>query len=90
MKIEYIGINNQKIILGNQSNPKTRFLITTAVHGNEICGPIAINQLIDENFFDVLLEHRKDIMITIILGNPKAFEQNKRFVDVNLNRLFGG
>ncbi len=59
--------------------------ITGAVHGNEPCGPKALRRLID------LLESG-EIEITqgsltlIPVCNPRAYEQNVRFVEYNLNR----
>ena len=39
-----------------------------------------------ERFFDCL---DPNLFVTIVLANPLGFKQNKRFIDVNLNRLFG-
>jgi len=77
-----------KLVFGCiDSEPRIRKLITVCIHGDEICGLTAVNELIEEGFFENSLdcEHER---VTIILGNPKAVECNKRFVDINLNRVF--
>jgi len=80
--------NMTRLVFGCiDSEPKTRKLITVCVHGDEICGLIAVNELIEEGFFEETLDFKHE-RVTIILGNPKAVECNKRFVDINLNRIF--
>ncbi len=62
-----------------------RLMFSGGVHGNEKAGPNALQKLI---------EHIKSGDITINSGvltivpvcNPKAFQQNARFVEYNLNR----
>ena len=61
-------------------------LLTGAVHGNEVAGPIALNKLLG-------LLDAGDIQITkgqvtiIPICNPRAHEQDVRFTEENLNRL---
>ena len=64
---------------GCESGPTSLLLI--GVHGNENCGIVAINSIVSK----LKIERGK---LFIIFGNPKAIEQNKRFIDVDLNRLF--
>lgn len=59
-------------------------VIVGSVHGNERLGEAVISKLrvslkAEEVFGKIIL----------ILGNPKAFDENKRFIDCDLNRLFG-
>ncbi|WP_158597916.1 succinylglutamate desuccinylase/aspartoacylase family protein [Noviherbaspirillum saxi] len=56
-----------------------------AVHGNERCGPAAINRLIAdlENGKVRLKRGRLQLMPVV---NPQAYAQNVRFVERNLNR----
>lgn len=62
-------------------------LVFGSIHGNEPCGTIAIERLIDKF-------KKKDIVlqcgtVTFIPEcNHQAFSENKRFIDVNLNRIF--
>jgi succinylglutamate desuccinylase len=75
--------NADQSISPSKSEKRRRILILTAVHGNEPCGVIAVNELLKEGFFDQLAGN---VQVTIILANPRAFEQKKRFLDENLNR----
>lgn len=58
-----------------------------AVHGNEKCGPQAINRIMD-------LIKKGDIKITkgkvvfVPICNPRAYDQDVRFTERNLNRFF--
>lgn len=52
------------------------------VHGNEPCGGAAIDSLGD-------IKPKKGTLI-LIKANPEAAEQNKRYLEVNLNRSFPG
>jgi len=70
-----------------------RVVITVAIHGNEPCGVLATNELLKEGFFAFAAggpdsppwpAHLKSL--TILLGNPQAFQTNVRFIDSNLNR----
>jgi len=67
--------------------PKRSKLITACIHGDEIAGMIAVNELIEEGFFDHGFDTENE-RVTIILGNPQAVIQKKRFIDINLNRIF--
>jgi hypothetical protein len=58
------------------------------MHGDEVCGMIAANKLIQEGFFDSYYAKHVTSRLTIIVANPKGVQANKRFIDVNLNRIF--
>jgi len=62
-------------------------LITVCMHGDETCGMYAVNELIKEGF---LLQAMKlsTIKLDILLANPRGVKEKKRFIDVNLNRIF--
>jgi len=76
------GCNDDKLV-------KKRKLITVCMHGDETCGMTAVNQLITEEFFQQTLSNSTTTTrVTIILANPKGVEAKKRFIDVNLNRIF--
>jgi len=88
----HLSPNQSQLVFGCTEDElvQNRKLITVCIHGNEVCGLIAVNELIDENFFE---DHFSEKVfsrdrVTILLGNPKAVEENKRFIDVNLNRIF--
>ena len=63
-------------------------LVFGAIHGDEICGPKALNKIIDA--FKTGDLHLTKGSITIIpVCNLQAYKENKRFIDENLNRVFG-
>lgn len=67
------------------SVPGKTLIITGAVHGDERCGPEAINRL--AAFIDgggVSLVSGKLILVPVC--NPGAYKANTRFIDRNLNR----
>ena len=70
-----------------QSNqPGPHLVFTGRVHGNEPCGEMALKRLIEK-----LAEHeitlKKGRVTLMPCCNPEATLINKRFVDVNLNRI---
>jgi len=58
-----------------------RVVILCSVHGNEPCGVEALKKLLPT------LNLEKGTL-TCILANPKAYAQNVRFTEANLNRVF--
>jgi len=59
-------------------------VIIGAVHGNEKIGVQVIESLKKTlNLKEISGE------LYLIIANPRALEQNKRFIDTDLNRLFG-
>jgi len=74
-----------KLVIGASDAPR-KLLLTVCIHGNEICGLVAVNELLQEGFF----KHGFDTntRVTILLGNPRAVMEDKRYIDTNLNRMF--
>jgi predicted deacylase len=66
-----------------QIGPK--FLVFGAVHGNEKCGTIAINRIMEEIDSGKLKIMRGQVTFVPIC-NPRAYEQDVRYVERNLNR----
>lgn len=69
---------------GNQSGKK--ILILGAIHGNEVCGPEAIAQVMQH------LQTQPDLLergsVTFVpITNQKAYEHGVRYVEENLNRV---
>ncbi|HUY68452.1 MAG TPA: succinylglutamate desuccinylase/aspartoacylase family protein [Alphaproteobacteria bacterium] len=63
----------------------SRLLILGAVHGNEKCGSIAIKRLMEEiGRGEVKIEAGQLTVAPVC--NPRAFEQDVRFTERNLNR----
>lgn len=78
------NINIKHVVYQSSIAGKT-LVVTGAVHGNEHCGNKAINRLIaDFDSGKLSLESGK--LILVPKCNPKAFEQNTRFFERNLNR----
>ncbi len=72
----------------DRPNPNNESLIVSAgVHGNETAPIEILNNLLNE-----LLDGQWHLACPalLILGNPPAMDAGERFIDVNLNRLFGG
>jgi uncharacterized protein len=68
--------------------PGPRLIVTGAVHGNEVCGTLAIRRLADE------LDHGRVVIargrLTLVpVTNPLAFRRGRREGDRNLNRALG-
>jgi len=56
-----------------------------SIHGNEPCGVDAVNELIEEGWFNALPP--SCVTLEILLGNPLAYSKGKRFMAKNLNRI---
>jgi succinylglutamate desuccinylase len=75
-----------KLQFGADDAPK-KLLVTVCIHGNEVCGLLAVNELLQEGFFKHGFD-KSSTRVTILLGNPRAVMENKRYIDRNLNRMF--
>jgi len=92
--VPYLNANDEQSTEVNfgcsEEDAKVRKLILVCVHGNETCGLTAVNELIQVGWFqhqNELLKVKKE-RVKIILANPRAVLEKKRFVDLNLNRIF--
>ena len=65
--------------------PGPRLIVTGAVHGNEVCGTLAIRRLIDEIDRGELVVARGRLTL-VPITNAKAYRQVTRNGDRNLNR----
>lgn len=81
----FVSPKNTVVEFGDKEKAKTRLLITVCIHGDEVCGLHAINQLISEGYFEKHIT--QGLHLTVIMGNPLAYLQKKRFIDNNLNRV---
>ena len=64
-----------------------RLLIFGAIHGNESCGPIAIDRVIDKIKSGAISIERGSVRFVPVC-NERAYRENKRFVEQDLNRIF--
>lgn len=62
-------------------NPGKTSVILAGIHGNEHCGIVAFESILDR----LNIENGT---VIFQIGNPKAVEKKVRFVDMNLNRAF--
>lgn len=66
---------------------KTSLVLSVGVHGNET-GPI---ELINNMLKDILSGALAlNIRLLVLIGNPVSANAGKRFIDINMNRLFSG
>ena len=73
----------ERLVIGTGPH---RVCVTVAVHGNEPAGVLAVRELMDEGLLPAGVGD--GVTLTVLLGNPAAFRDDKRFVDANLNRAF--
>ena len=66
-------------LMGAQPGPTS--IILVGVHGNEVCGVEAVEAMLPR------LRIEKGCVF-VAYGNPRAIEQNVRFTEANLNRMF--
>jgi len=74
-------MENIRVIVKNGKYAGKNIVILAGVHGNEICGVKAFDELIPK------IEIEKG-RVTFIYANIEAQKQNKRFTEKNLNRCF--
>ncbi len=72
-------------IMGGTDPDRMRLLVSVGVHGDETA-PIEIVALLLEQLAREPAALQVDLMI--VIGNIEAIAQGKRFIDVDLNRLF--
>ncbi len=65
--------------------PGPKLLITGAIHGNETCGPVAINRVLKE-IDEGKLKITCGQVTFVPVCNPRAYAENVRFIERNLNR----
>jgi len=73
-------MKNDVFELVGQENGSTS-IVLAGVHGNEGCGIEALEQLTSSL-------HIESGRVLFLIGNPRAVEQNVRFTEANLNRMF--
>lgn len=59
------------------------YVVVGGIHGDEPCGPNAIERFIESDY--EVIEPVK-----FVIANEEALEQNKRFLETDLNRTFPG
>ncbi len=74
-------MSNIKVIEKKGNLPGKKIVITAGIHGNEVCGIEAFDELIPS----IIIEKGN---VFFVYGNLKAIKENKRFIEKNLNRCF--
>lgn len=68
--------------------PGPRLIVLGAVHGNETCGTQAIRGVLEELHQGTLTLQAGQLTL-VPVTNPRAFDENQRSIDHNLNRKLG-
>ncbi|MES3004660.1 MAG: succinylglutamate desuccinylase/aspartoacylase family protein [Patescibacteria group bacterium] len=71
----------EEVIKKTGANPGPKSVVFAGIHGNEKCGVLAFEKVLK----DLNIENGE---VTFVYGNPRAIEQDVRFTEVNLNRMF--
>lgn len=79
------SINMLKTITYTGLEAGPTFLIVGAIHGNEKCGTTACHRVMAE-IDEGVLQITRGKVIFVPIGNPRAYQLDKRFVERNLNR----
>ena len=83
---EKLSENFERVIGNYHSNNEKTIIFMSGIHGNEKSGIIALNK-----FFDDIQNSDINIEGTIIglIGNLNAVNQNLRYIDQDMNRIWG-
>lgn len=73
------------VVAGTESGPHLLFF--GAIHGNEPCGPLAIERTL-RKFENGELSLRKGSVTFVSIANPRAYAARTRLADEDLNRVF--
>lgn len=75
-------------LTAQQQQPIRRVVVAGGTHGNEYTGVWCVHHLEEQGQRKQLRQRFPSLSVETVLANPKAFHQNRRFVDTDLNREF--
>lgn len=84
MKLESLGIPNAIKIVGDQ--PGKKLVVFGAVHGDEPCGSMALQNFLFQLIAGDLLFQCGELVV--VIANQEGLQLEKRYLEKNLNRLF--
>lgn len=87
MRIMNQSENLIESVMFESGTPGPRLLVLGAIHGDETCGPVAIQRVIEEIQSGELVL-RSGTLQCVPISNPRAYGEGKRYVEDNLNRIF--
>ena len=70
----------------NSGIPGPHLILAGGTHGNELVGPMTIEELF--TYFNRGIGYLKRGKITMFISNPDALRKGERFLDYDLNRVF--
>ena len=76
-----------KSFIYSSEQPGPRLLVFGAIHGNEICGTLAIRRIMEELDTGTLALARGQVQF-VPVANPRAHAAGQRYMERNLNRWF--
>lgn len=62
----------------------SRVAVCGGTHGNELSGVYLVRETLKEK----VMEKEEDVSVLMVLSNPRATQQCRRYVDTDLNRCF--
>jgi aspartoacylase len=81
--MQEVLFSNNKLRMKSM-NQISRVAIVGGIHGNELTGAYLVKKF--EQFPELI--KRSSFETLVLLGNPKAFEAGRRYIDHDLNRCF--
>ena len=90
--MDNLSSNNQKrsfvAAISKDPNKMMKVVVVGGTHGNEYTGVWCVKALDRQLQKDPAKYSSKNLDLSTIIGNPKAYMNNRRFIDEDLNRQF--
>lgn len=66
----------------------SRVAVCGGTHGNEMSGIYLVKELLKVKKKVVEEEEEEPVSVSLVLSNPRAMQQCRRYIDTDLNRCF--